>query len=340
MNRSAYNWRMMAGMMLGLMFLARVNAVDVRGYGVFKTQDYLQASTNAPVLQSNWPAYSFSAVVQPIGLFSNQVTSVTVDSPGSSDQLTPPAAGTDQPFAIYFGALSQASVDAFYPTGVYTLRINTAHDGNKVLTLTMPTNSFPANSPRIANFIQAQTIDSLTNFVLTWDAFSGATNTDFISVSIADTNGNVVFRTATFGAEAGLTLLNGTNTSVIIPANKLAAGQIYNGYIYFEKDVVTQTNSYVGAIGLVGFAKATSFSLQTRTVIPPTLAVVRAIGSQFVVRLNGDAGRSYVIQANTNLATANWISVVTNVAMSGSFDYTNTITGGVPRRFFRAQLKP
>lgn len=330
----------MFSMMLGLLVLAPAEAADVRGYGVFKTQDYLQASTSAPVLQPNWPAYSFSAIVQPVGLFSNQVTSVTVDSPGSSDQLTPPTGGTDQPFATYFGALAQASVDAFYPTGVYTLRINTAHDGNKVLPLTMPTNNFPVNAPRIANFTQAQTIDSLTNFVLTWDAFSGGTSNDFISVSIADTNGAVVFRTATFGAEAGLTLLNGTNTSVIIPANKLAAGQSYNGYIYFEKDVVTQTNGYAGAVGLVGFAKATSFALQTRTVVPPTLAVVRATANQFVVRLNGDVGRSYVILANTNLATVNWIPVVTNVATSGSFDYTNPITGGVPSRFFRAQLKP
>ena len=334
-------WLMVALMWLGAMWAA--SGADVRGYGVFKAIDYVQSSTNAPVLQANWPAYSFSAIVQPTGLFSNQVVSASVESPSGLEQLTPPVANTDQPFASYFGALTQNSLDASYPTGVYVLRINTAHDGNKVLSLNLTNVSataFPTNAPRVANFNQAQTIDTFTNFVMTWDAFAGGTTNDFISISIADTNGVVVFRSATFGTEAGLTLLNGTNTSILIASNKLAWGQAYSGYIYFEKDPVIQTTDYPGARGLIGFAKATSFPLQTRPVVVPTLTTLSATNNRFVLRLSGDPGKSYIIQASTNLSSGSWTPVVTNVANGGSFDYTNVNMGNFNSRFFRALFKP
>jgi hypothetical protein len=281
--------------------------------------------------------------VQPAGLFSNQVGSASVESPlGFVDQLTPPATNTDQPFARYFPALTLADLDANYPTGVYTLRINAAHDGNRVVSLNMSSlsaNAFPSNAPRIANFNEAQVVDSFTNFGLGWDAFAGGTTNDFISVSIADTNGTVVFRSAALGAEAGLTLLNGADTSILIRSNILSWGQTYYGYIYFEKDAVIQTTNYAGARGLVGFAKATSFPLKTRSVVP-TLTTLGLASNRFAVRLSGDAGKTYIIQASTNLTGTNWTALVTNVANGGSFDYTNVSTGSFASRFFRALFKP
>ncbi len=322
-------------------------AVDVRGYGVFKTQDFLQTSTNVPVLQTNWPAYSFSAIVQPLGPFSNQVNSASVETPppGFVDPLTPPVPNTDQPFASYFGASSQAIIDANYPTGAYTLRIFTAHDGDKVLTLSMTNlsaTSFPTNPPRIANFNQAQSVNAATNFVLTWDAFSGGTTNDSITLSIADANGAVVFRSATFGLEPGLTFLAASNTSILIPSNSLAAGQTYNGYLIFEKDPVVQTN-YTGARGLVGFAKATSFTLKTTGgEPPPPPPMLQAMGfsaNQFTLRLWGATNKSFVIYGCTNLASPSWVPLVTNTAANGFFNFTDT-TSGNPRRFYRAQFKP
>jgi hypothetical protein len=337
--------RISMGVLAWLCALAGARGADVRGYGVFKTQDYLQTSANAPVLQTNWPAYSFSAIVQPAGPFSNQVTSASVESPsvGFVDQLTPPPAGSDQPFASYFGAFSQAVVDANYPTGVYTLRVNTAHDGNKVLLLNL-TNStdaaFPANAPRIANFNEAQAVDPSANFVVNWDAFAGGTTNDFIGLSLADANGVVVFRSATFGVEPGLTLLDGTSTSILIASNKLSWGQTYFGYLIFERDVAVQTNDYAGALGLIGFAKATSFTLNTAALTRPTLEVLGWAGNQFALRLHGDPGRAYVILASTNLAGPYWTALGTNVALGGSFNFTNAETGNLNQRFYRALFKP
>ncbi len=314
-------------------------AVDVRGYGVFKAIDYVQTDTNAPALASG-NAYSFSAIVQPAGNFSNQVVGANVESSlGFVDQLTAPPTNSDQPFATGFAAASQSALDGNYPTGVYTLRVTTAHDGNRVLTLNMPTNSFPTNAPRVANFSAAQSIDPSNTFVLSWDAFAGGTTNDFIGLSVADANGAIVFRSAAFGPEVGLTLLSGTNTSIVIPSNTLARGQTYFGYLYFEKDVVNQTTNYPGARELVGFAKATSFTLQTGT-LAPRLESLGVTTGQFTLRLHGENDRGYVLQSVTNLSSTNWVAVVTNVATGGSFDYVHTLTTNSGARFFRALLVP
>jgi hypothetical protein len=310
-----------------------VRALDVRGFGVFKTQDFLQTGTNAPVLQTDFPAYSFSAVVQPYGLFDNQVVSASVESPPFAfvDQLLAPPTGTDQPLAYYFSAASQAAVDACYPTGAYTLRLNTAHDGgNKTLRLNLSTNRFPDHAPRVANFRQAQSIDPTRDFTLLWDAFSGGTTNDFISVSLANSSGEVIFRSAAFGLEAGLALLNGTNTSLRIPAHQLQAGQTYYGYLFFEKDVAVNTN-YPGAIGVAGFSKATSFTLATTG--PAWLETLGVMNDRLILCLHGNAATTYVIQAATNLSGANWTSVHTN---TGTFNFTDPAGVGAGRRFYRA----
>ena len=108
-----------------------------------------------------------------------------------------------------------------------------------------------------------------------------------------------------------------------------------NGYAALEGMLTVPS----GARGLVGFAKATSFPLKTRSVVP-TLTTLSMTNNRFALRLFGDAGKSYIIQASTNLGSSSWTPVVTNVANGGSFDYTNLITGGFSNRFFRAQFKP
>jgi hypothetical protein len=182
-------------------------------------------------------------------------------------------------------------------------------------------------------------VDVATNFVLKWDPFAGGTTNDSITFSLADSNGTVVFRSATFGLEAGRTLLDAMNTSILIPSNSLAWGQTYYGYLIFEKDRLVQTTNYAGARGLAGFAKATSFTLKTRPMTPPWLEVLGVKNSAFTMRLHGDAGRSYVVLSATNIIGSDWKPLATNTAISGAFNFTNAL--GTDRwRFFRAVLSP
>lgn len=329
----------LAAMLLAAGVVLRLDASDARGYGVFKSVDYVQTSTNPPVLLSDFP-FSFAAIAQPVGVYSNQITRVTVESPlGFVDPLLAPATGTDQPFAFGFGAGSQAELDAYYPTGTYTLRISAARDGERVIRLPLPTNSFPAAPPRVSNYPAAQSIDPTLSFALGWDPFIGGTTNDFISLSIVDRNNRVVFRSAAFAEEPGLTLLSGTNTSVMIPAGTLGRGETYYGYLYFEKDVVNQSTNYPGARGLVGFSRATSFSLQTST-LAFRLESLGVNGTQFAVRWQGGPGRTYILQSSTDLGSTNWTSVSTNVGTGGSITLTNVMTTTLGAHLFRLLMLP
>ena len=51
----------------------------------------------------------------------------------------------------------------------------------------------------------------------------------------------------------------------------------------------------------------------------------------------GQSNLNYIIQANTNLNTTNWIALATVVANgSGGFSFTDTNTPSFPMRFYRA----
>lgn len=60
-------------------------------------------------------------------------------------------------------------------------------------------------------------------------------------------------------------------------------------------------------------------------------------GNEFHFRVTGVTNFNYVVQANTNLGTANWLPLATNPA---PFTFTNVITTNHPQRFFRAVYQP
>ena len=85
----------------------------------------------------------------------------------------------------------------------------------------------------------AQTINPTQPFTLTWDAFSGGTSADYISVGVDDQDSDTIFKTADLGSPNAL---KGTATSVVIPAGTLQAGSNYNATIGFFHGVITERN--------------------------------------------------------------------------------------------------
>jgi hypothetical protein len=75
---------------------------------------------------------------------------------------------------------------------------------------------------------------------------------------------------------------------------------------------------------------------------PPIPTRLRTLGrtsdGQFVLRLTGEPGCNYAIEATTNYA--NWTVLRTNNATDGVFDFVDTAASGFPRRFYRARLLP
>jgi len=64
----------------------------------------------------------------------------------------------------------------------------------------------------------------------------------------------------------------------------------------------------------------------------------RAANGQFPLRLAAPSDFRYAIEASTDLRQ--WTSLKTNTVANGSFDFTDTNTAALPRRFYRARFVP
>ena len=76
------------------------------------------------------------------------------------------------------------------------------------------------------------------------------------------------------------------------------------------------------------------------TVLRPETATLSGpvvTNSQFNFSVSGLSGSSYIVQANTNLSTTNWVAVSTNTS---PFTFTEGTLTNYPQRFYRAVWKP
>ncbi|MGY8655726.1 MAG: hypothetical protein ACKVJX_19065, partial [Verrucomicrobiia bacterium] len=96
-------------------------------------------------------------------------------------------------------------------------------------------------------------------FPLMWDAFTGGTTNDFVMVEIqadGQLGGSMIFESARPGDGGSL---NGTSTSVSIPASTLSPGGTYTASVSFFR-IVASDNGYTMAV--VAYQKRTKFSIK------------------------------------------------------------------------------
>src|SRR5207253_2715446 len=115
-------------------------------------------------------------------------------------------------------------------------------------------------TPQLANFDAAQSIHSATNFVLTWNAFTGGNSNDIVVLAVEDGSGTDVFNTPDI-FEPGM--LDGTATSATITGGTLQVGTTYSGRLLFIKSGHRDTTSIPGALGATGYFKQTFFPVAT-----------------------------------------------------------------------------
>ncbi len=252
--------------MLGSLVLA-ARAADVSLYAVFKRQVFLQADSGVPALQSSpCSGSSFLNVVVELAA-PDSVAAVTLTTGTSSpsplfrwynNEFLPPR----WVFALSAAFPNQAALDLALPNGDYALSIAATNDGLKSLTLNLTGDAYPP-PPHIQNWPETQTVDASKDFGLKWDAYAGGTANDFIFVSVRKlTNGDPLFSTP-FLETAGH--LDGTATSVILPAGTLQPGETYDAYVRFDKILTRDTASYPGAVGSASYARGTHFNLKVAT---------------------------------------------------------------------------
>ena len=235
---------------------------DVAFYAVFKNQIFEQDNPFVPALReesynSNEQPISFGVFIATTG--SNKVTSASVQTPGGSSVNVPPNDGGDSSLNLTQGFEHRLELDATYGDGTYTVTINAVNDGQRVIGLNLSGDAYPS-TPRYSNLTAARAIDHTADFTLTWDAMAGGTAGDIVMVEIQQEGGNgdsEVFASPSPG-EAGQ--LTGLNTSVVIPANTLAAGREYQATIRFIKPTAMDSTY---ASGLAGYMKETQTQLRT-----------------------------------------------------------------------------
>lgn len=244
----------------------RVGAVEAIYYFAAKSMEYRQSNNAAPTPKGN-PA-RFSAQ---IGLTAaNSVTNATVQfmPAGTLNTLTlggGGAAGISNAFGFQAKFASQSALDTAYPNGNYQIVIQALHDGTKTSTLALNGNAYPAGAPTISNafdpsFGAVVVTNPASNFTLSWAPFSGGTTSDFIQVTIADSLGNLLLRTPDPGQPGAL---NGTNASLVIPANTLPTGSQIFAALVFAKVVQLNSTGYPGVPGYAAYYTETDFGFVT-----------------------------------------------------------------------------
>jgi hypothetical protein len=234
---------------------------------------------------------------------------------------------------------SQGQMDALYPNGNHSFSFRTVHEGTNNVTVPLTGDLYPA-APVIANYAAAQSVNSSNSFTLSWNPFTNGTANDFVLIEINERLGNDgfldIFRTPDLGQPGAL---NGTATSVAIPANTFAAGSRYNVSITFVKGVYLSTTNYPPLVA-GAYGAETSFQLQTAgTPAQPSLAFTTVPGeSHRHVLVTGEPFRQYQLQAATNLSSPVWEAVTTLRTIGRTNTFGDTASPNHPRRYYRAIL--
>lgn len=301
----------------GQMTNACVSPLDSEDYTKFTIAEFAEyGQTNADgtvPFASN--SFYFEAA---IGLATNMSASAAmVTIPNSGPQTM--RMTDSHHFAYIASTNSFSNLTAAFPDGVYDFIIS-----NNSTAVSLPEFTTLPNAPTLSNYAAAQAIDATKDFTLSWVPFSGGSAKDYIDVQLSGEFG-LVFKSGEFLCPISL---DGTASSVLIPANTLATNQTYEVEIDFVKVLLLDTNSMPGDALLVGTEAVTITSVSTSPgqITPLVLANAALLpGGGIQFDLATTPGVTYSIQFNENLSNpAGWTSLIVTNAASSSVTFTNT----------------
>jgi len=233
-----------------------VSAGDFSFYSIGKGLYYDQFAGGQPVLRSP-RSWLFTAQLV---ASSNAVFSVTLGKlPLGSLSLSPNFPAPNIWTAVRRHA-TQQELDGTFPATNYSFRILTINDGIVFVTNSMPNAVYP-NPPAVTNLGVAQNLDAAADITLGWDAFSGGTTSDLIFLQI-QRGQTILFKTPDMPGTNGA--LDGTATSLVIPAGTLESGKAYVGRLVFARTLAISTNYYPGAWGVTHAFSQTDFWIKTQ----------------------------------------------------------------------------
>jgi hypothetical protein len=308
---------------------------DLVAYSVCKGLVFTQAGSGPPVpLPTN--GYVFSAQAK-----ASSPTSVlngaAITPQGNPKALMAQTGGLVWSFAERLA--TQSGLDTSYPFGTYTMQVNCARDGLKILSLTLSAATYP-NAPHITAYNAAQVIDPTADYTLAWDPFAGPGGINgFIQLTISDLNGTTVFQTPDLGMPGAL---SGLATAAVIPAGTLSTNQSYQAALLFEGLEDMETTSYPGATGIAAVSATTQFRLGTRGPgLAPVLSLTFITSNHlFQVGASGLAAQqSYRLDGSASLPPQ-WTPLLTNTATGNTLFFLDPNSAGRRQFFYRLVVLP
>jgi hypothetical protein len=311
-----------------------LRAADVSLFGVIKSSEFRQTNATPVALASN--GYAFNAFV--IATTNGVVTNATVKPSNGTPvrTLLPESDGLSLRFEERFH--TQAALDATYPVGnflsstKYNFTNDTVNDGVRSTILDFLGVLLLGNppTPTITSLSAAQSIDQTSDFMLRWNSLGGST-LDIVQLFVLDSASNTVFSSpAPFAPNA----LNGTATSIIIPAHTMPSDSLLEGHLTIARPGTINSNY---AVGVTAVLKDTGFPLRTRPApSAPRLEVLAPNAGQFQLRLTGETNRHYQIQATEDFQT--WSSLLATNSASGAFNYTDPQSDAFRHRTYRGKV--
>jgi hypothetical protein len=304
-----------------------LEAASASSYGFGKVQSYQQSDASEVILADRNP-YSFRAFATPSD--ASPVLVAALETPLTEEPLLLQPLGGQ--FSVSRGFGSQAELDAAFPPGTYTM----------VLVSGMPVFEGPAEfdfgqadfpvPPRLANFGAAQAIDPASEFTLSWSAFEGATNSDYVKFALLDSSGATVFQT---GLPGEANALEAGARSVTIPADMLKPG-IHTATLTFVRVVAEDDTSYSGAVGRATYAAETIFPVRAGSDAERPLIRNLVRQQDGVVRFEVTSKPGVTVMVEATAGLKEWVSIMTGPSQEGSIMVMDPAAATLPWRFYRA----
>lgn len=299
-------------------------------FTVSKAWMYAQASAGAPSLNTNSPYCFLACMSIPCP---RNATNVSLQLPtGAVPNMTlSPIPGhltlTDCSYA------NQTAFEVVYPSGNYTINVQSASSNQQVVVNFPPSLTQPA-APHLTNYLAARSINPSQAFVLGWDALSGGTTADCIYVEIY----GGVYQTPALGMAGAL---NGTATSIVIPAGTLQPNHQYSGCVsFYHYQLLTNGTSH---ISLTYRSSTTEFNLSTGSGLgycPMITNAGWAGAGTFRFEVACPVSQALIAEWSTNLQGGQWQTLCSTNSQSQRVQFTDPSAGANARLFYPVRTGP
>ena len=297
-----------------------LNADFVTKYEIIEGANYVQTNSTGSVPASA-NSFGFEALIKLATNLDGTASTAVLSVPGGQPILMQQEGPTE--FLTVLATNAFTNIAPVFPDGTYQFTIFT-----NTISVTLPDGAALPNPPTLSNYAADQSINAGKDYSLAWEPFITGGMLDLITVSLmSDTNGATVFKTGEYGCPGAL---DGTATSVTIPANTLSSNTTYRVEFEFVRVYIFDTTSVAESALLAGTesvmaATISTGSASTGASAPALENAALLPGGSVRFDVTTTPGLSYTIQFSSDLSNSSgWTGLQTTEATGSVLSFTNS----------------